>query len=144
MLRLLLVLLLLLLLWQTPSPLCYGWGNKRSLGSQDYWDENIIDRMNQRRKCLVWQLKIFQTIFEQFLLKSSWSRSESMFDTLSSPHGALAFDKFRRYHARPSQFNWGSKNLHFGDLNIDVRVLFFSSKNDQAQFFIFCIFHYGT
>ena len=34
--------------------------------------------------------------------------------TLSSPRGAWAFDELRTFHTRPSQFNWGPKNLHFG------------------------------
>ena len=30
---------------------------------------------------------------------------------LSRPRAAWAFDKLKRYHARPSQFNWGPKNI---------------------------------
>ena len=48
-------------------------------------------------------------------------------NNLSSPRGAWAFDESRRYHTRPSRFNWGPENVHFGktlfrDLNIDARI----------------------
>ena len=51
---------------------------------------------------------------------------------LSSPRGAWDFNELRRYHTRPSQFNWGPENVHFGnphfrDPNIDARVF------DQAD-----------
>ena len=40
------------------------------------------------------------------------------------------FDELRRYHTKPSRFNWGPQNVHFGkthlrDLNIDARLFTF-------------------
>ena len=59
----------------------------------------------------------------------------------SSPHEARAFKELRRYHTRPSQFNWGPKNVDFGetpfsDLNIDAKIffwLFTKFYRDQGQ-----------
>ena len=62
---------------------------------------------------------------------------------LSRPRGAWAFDELRRYHTRPSRFNWSPENVHFGnmhfmDLNINARNLkFFVVENLKN-------FHYGT
>ena len=41
---------------------------------------------------------------------------------------ARAFNELSRYHIRPSQFNRGLENVHFGkthfrDLNIDARIV---------------------
>ena len=37
--------------------------------------------------------------------------------SLSSPHGAWAFDELLRYHTRPLRFNWGHGNVHFGKMH---------------------------
>ena len=64
---------------------------------------------------------------------------------LSSPRGAPAFHKLRRYHTRPLPLNWGPENVlfgktHFWDPNINVRIFIFlenlmktvqSSKNAE-------------
>ena len=49
---------------------------------------------------------------------------------LSSLREARAFNKLRRYHTRPSRFNWGPENvhfwkIHFRDLYISARISFF-------------------
>ena len=43
------------------------------------------------------------------------------------PSADRAFNELRRYYTRPSPFNWGPKNVHFGkthfrDLNINARI----------------------
>ena len=46
------------------------------------------------------------------------------------PRRAWAFEELRRYHPRPSRFNWGPENVHFGkthsrDLNINTRFFIY-------------------
>ena len=53
--------------------------------------------------------------------------------SLSSPRGARAFHELRRYHTRPSRFNWGPKNVHFGKTH-------FRDPNSNAE--IFCFTNY--
>ena len=57
-----------------------------------------------------------------------------VYNILSSPRGAWAFDELRGYHTRPLQLDWGPENVHFGkthfrDPNIDAR----SSKNAEKE-----------
>ena len=66
------------------------------------------------------------------------------------PRRAWSFDELRRYHIRPSRFNWGPENVHFGkthfrDLNINGRVFVVvgNIKNYQAQLFYVLCFSLG-
>ena len=52
-------------------------------------------------------------------------------DILSSPR------KLRRYHTRPLRLNWSPENVHFWDLNMNVRI-------SRRNLFMFWVFHYGT
>ena len=48
------------------------------------------------------------------------------------------FNELRRYHTRPSPFNWGPKNVHFGkthfrDQHISARIMTNDKNRDQYQ-----------
>ena len=48
---------------------------------------------------------------------------------------ARAFDELRRYHTRPSQFNWGPRNVNFGKTHFKD-----PHNNDRILNLIFGIF----
>ena len=60
-----------------------------------------------------------------------------------------AFHELRRYLTRPLRLNLGPKNVHFGkthfwDPTINARVFIQIKKITRRNYFMFCIFHYGT
>ena len=61
---------------------------------------------------------------------------------------ARAFNEFKRYHNRPSWFNSGPKNVHFGITHFrDFRIFWLITKTQTStmlNFLMLCIFHYGT
>ena len=119
---------------------CTFW-EKRILGTQIYWYLDFFWTNYKNLRC-AFQIMIFWIIrilalfsssisssftsssvlssLRPFLIatpfRSKHQRSTSLFthNFLSSPRGAWAFDELRRYHSRPSQFNWGPKMYILG------------------------------
>ena len=47
---------------------------------------------------------------------------------------ARALNKLGRYHTRPSQFNWGPENLHFGKTHFKDQAQLFYVLNFSLQY----------
>ena len=96
----------------------------------------------------LWQPSLWNSAWRRQLFVLHFGRNGcfqnmAKFIVISSLRAARAFNE---YHTRPSWFNWGPTNVHFGklrlsDLNINARIFLTNYKNlDQykAQFF-FCV-----